>query len=236
MRLVTWNLGHRTDGNRRPDKVIQALIALEPDIVILAQRLPAAACRPLLDALAGIGLKLHLAPKAGQRNRRVLIASRLDLVPGVLETDADGDHPPPNVLHAYAPNGTLDVLGLRMPDCGDRPTSRQACWDWLLQAAATLKQRRAVLIGDFEFDANHERAGGMEHLRRLTNEGWRHAAPADGAAYWTTAGQATRLDHALLSPSIQPIDVRYALEAAGFRLAGTKDSLSDQPALVVDLQ
>jgi hypothetical protein len=76
----------------------------------------------------------------------------------------------------------------------------------------------------------------MHHLQRLTNDGWRHAVPADGAAYWTTGGQATRLDHAFLSPSIQPIDVRYALEAAGLRLAGTRDSLSEQPALVVDLQ
>jgi endonuclease/exonuclease/phosphatase family metal-dependent hydrolase len=236
MRLVTWNLGHRTNGNRHPDRVLKALTALEPDIVILAQRLHDAACGLLLAALADIGLKVQLAPRTGRRNGHVLIASRLELVPGVLEDGANGEHPPRNVLHAYAPTGTLDVLGIRMPDCGSQPTSRDACWDWLLNAAETLKHRRAVLIGDFEFGANHERAGGMDRLRRLTNEGWRHAAPAEGAAYWTTGGQATRLDHAFLSPAIQPIDVRYALEAAGFRLAGTSDSLSEQPALVVDLQ
>jgi hypothetical protein len=235
MRLVTWNLGHRANGNRHPDRVLKALIALEPDIVILAQRLQDAACRLLLAALADIGLKLQLAPRAGQRNRHVLIASRLELGPGVLDDGSNGDHRPPNVLHAYAPTGTLDVLGLRMPIAAANPPPRRML-DWLLNAAETLKHRRAVLIGDFEFGANHERAGGTDHLRRLTNEGWRHAAPDDGAAYWTTDGHATRLDHAFLSPAIQPIDVRYALEAAGFRLAGTRDSLSEQPALVVDLQ
>jgi hypothetical protein len=236
MRLVTWNLGHRANGNRHPDRVLKALIALEPDIVILAQRLQDAACGLLLAALADIGLKLQLAPRTGQRKRHVLIASRLELVPGVLDDGSNGDHRPPNVLHAYAPTGTLDVLGLRMPDRGSQPASRDACWDWLLNAAETLKHRRAVLIGDFEFGASHEHGGGTDHLRRLTNEGWRHAAPADGAAYWTTDGRTTQLDHAFLSPAIQPIDVRYALEAAGFRLAGTRDSLSEQPALVVDLQ
>lgn len=236
MRLVTWDLGCRTSGNRCPDRVIKALVALEPDIVILAQRLPDAARRALLAALAEIGLKLQLAPKAGQRNGHVVVASRLELVPGLLDAGTGSDDPPPNVLHAYAPTGTLDVLGLRMPDRGSPSSSRHACWDWLLHAAATLKHRRAVLIGDFDLDSNQERAGGLDHLQRLTQAGWRHAAPADGTAYRTADGHATRLDHAFLSPSLQSIDARYALEAAGFRLAGTKDSLADQPALVVDLQ
>jgi hypothetical protein len=216
--------------------VIKALVALEPDIVILAQRLPDAARRVLLAALAEIGLKLQLAPKAGQRNGHVVVASRLELVPGLLDAGTGSDDPPPSVLHAYAPTGALDVLGLRMPDRGSPSSSRHECWDWLLHAAATLKHRRAVLIGDFDLDSNQERAGGLDHLQRLTQAGWRHAAPADGTAYRTADGHATRLDHAFLSPSLQSIDARYALEAAGFRLAGTRDSLADQPALVVDLQ
>ena len=60
--------------------------------------------------------------------------------------------------------------------------------------------------------------------------------PTDGAGYPTAGSDEGRLDHAFLSPSIQQVDARYALAAAGFRLTGTRESPSAQPVLVVDLQ
>jgi hypothetical protein len=68
------------------------------------------------------------------------------------------------------------------------------------------------------------------------DEGWQHAVPAEGASCPSQGAQAQRLDHAFLSPSLQRVDARYAREAAGLRLSGTKDSLAERPALVVDLQ
>jgi len=235
MRLVTWNLGHRLNGGHGPDNVITALTALEPDIVILTDRLPGPARRSFLASLAGIGLTHQLAPTPGQHSGHVLIVSRLRLVPGLLKAGATRDHLPPNMLHAYAPTGVLDVLGLRSPDSESRPTTRRACWERLVRAATALKHRRAILIGDFDVDAN-ERADGTDHLRHLTDAGWKHAVSVDGSGYRTATGDAGRLDHAFLSPSIQMIDARYVLAAAGFRLTGTKGSLSVQPVLVVDLQ
>jgi hypothetical protein len=236
MRLVTWNLDHRLDGGHVPVNVITALTALEPDVVILTERLPDPARRSFLAALAGIGLTHRLAPTPGTHRSHVLIVSRLKLVPGLLEVDTDRDPTPPDMLHAYAPTGVLDVLRMRNANSRSRPNVRRAYWDWLVRAAQTLKHRRAILIGDFDVDADDERAGGMDLLRHLTDTGWQHAVPADGACYRMANGDAGRLDHAFLSPSIRKIDARYALAAAGFRLAGTKESLSDQPVLVVDLQ
>ena len=233
MRLVTWNLGHRLNGGHAPDNVITALAALEPDIVILTERLPGPARRSFLGSLAGLGLKHQLATKPGLHSSHVLVVSRLELVPGSLKAGATHDHLPPNMLHAYAPTGALDVLGMTGHDPGSQPASRRAGWAWLVSAATTLKHRRAVLIGDFDAD---ERADGIVHLRQLIDAGWKHAVPADGASYRTASSDAGRLDHAFLSPSMQKIDARYALTAAGFRLSGTKDSLSIQPVLVVDLK
>ena len=236
MRLVTWNLGQRLNGGHAPDDAITALAALEPDIVILAERLPGPARRSFLSSLAGLGLTHQLAPTPVPHGGHVVIASRLELVPGLLEARETGDHAPSNMLHAYMPSGVLDVLGLRSPDSGSRPAQRRACWDWLARAAGTLKHRRAILVGDFAIDANDERTDGIDHLRRLTDAGWKHAVPSDSAGYPATNGDAGRLDHAFLSPSLQQIDTRYALAAAGFRLTGTSQSLSDQPVLIVDLQ
>lgn len=236
MRLVTWNLGQRLNGGHAPDDAITALATLEPDIVILTERLPGPARRSFLSSLAGLGLTHQLAPTPMPRGGHVVIASRLQLVPGLLEACETGDHAPSNILHAYTPSGVLDVLGLRSPDSGSRPERRRACWEWLARAAATLKHRRAILIGDFTIGANDERSEGIDHLRRLTDTGWKHAVPSDGGGYPAVNGDTGRLDHAFLSPSIQQINARYALTAAGFRLTGTRRSLSDQPVLIVDLQ
>jgi len=233
MRLVTWNLGHRLDGGHNADDVVTALAALEPDIVILTGSLPGPARRSFLESLAGLGLKHQLAPEPGQHGSHALVASRVELVPGLLKSGATGDPLPPNMLHAYAPIGVLDVLGITSPMSGSRPARRRAGWEWVLRAASTLKHRRAILIGDFEVD---DRADGSDHLRQLIDAGWKHAVPAAGASYSTASSEAVRLDHAFLSPSIQNIDTRYALTVAGFRLTGTRDSLSNQPVLVVDVK
>jgi hypothetical protein len=236
MRLVTWKIGHRPDRHDSPDGVIEALTALEPDMVILAERLPPTGRQKLLAAMAAIGLEHQLAPEAGPRQRRMLIASRLGLVAGVLQADMSGCHRPPDVMHAYAPDGGLDVLGLRISDGGTRASTRHDSWKWLLHAAAALKHRRAVMLGDFEMDVCHDHASTQHQLRQLTDDGWQRAVQADGADYRTTGDEGLRLDHAFLSPSIQRIDARYTLAVAGIRLAGSRDALSTQPPLVVDLQ
>lgn len=236
MRLVTWNLGHRPNGTHRTDRLVTALAALAPDIAILVDPTPGADRGPLLAALAGIGLGHQLATQPGPHDGRILLASRLDMVLGSLDADAEGHAVPSSVLHAYAPTGTLDVLGLRIRGCGRRHASRAACWNWLQHAASTLKRRRAILVGDFENDAAHDAPGTKQHLRHFMDEGWQHAVPAERGAYARADGDSLHLDHAFLSPSVQRIDARYALEAAGLRLAGSKDSLSERPALVVDVQ
>lgn len=235
MRLVTWNLGHRRNGNRCPDRLAAALTALEPDIAILVDRTPGTAYERLLEALEGIGLKHQLTTAPDAHDGRVVLASRLEMVRGSLEAAAD-DQASADVLHAYAPAGTLDVVSLRVHRYGRRPSDRAARWDRLLQAASTLKPRRAILVGDFEADPAHDEPGSPRQLRRFISDGWQHASPAERAHYAAAGGDALRVDHAFLSPSLQRIDSRYALGAAGFRLAGTKDALSDQPALVVDVQ
>jgi endonuclease/exonuclease/phosphatase family metal-dependent hydrolase len=235
MRLVTWNLGHRRNGNRCPDRLVAALRALEPDIVTLVDRTPGAAHQPLLEALAAIGLGHQLTTTPSANHGRSLLASRLEVAHGSLGTGT-GEHMPSDVLHAYAPTGVLDVVSLRIPGSGRPPPARDACCNWLLHAAATLKHRRAILIGDFEADSTHREPGSPCQLRRFISEGWQHAVPPEGASYSTGNQDATRIDHAFLSPSLQHIGTRYALEVAGLRLAGSRDSLAEQPPLVVDLQ
>jgi len=235
MRLVTWNLGHRRNGNRRPDRFVAALNSLEPDIAVLVDRTPGDAGSELLAALADIGLSHQLRGELDARGARVLLCSRLEMVPGSLDTDSAGATPA-DALHAYSPTGLLDVVSLPRCRHDGGPASHATCWNWLLEATATLKQRRSIVFGDLQDDPTDADAGSSHPVRHFIRQGWQHAMPTEGASYSTTGGHALVVDHAFLSPSLQRIDAHYAMGAAGFRLAGSKDSLSERPALVVDLQ
>ncbi len=236
MRLVTWKPGPGLEGGSVSDNVITALKDLEADVVILTQHLTADARRSLLASLADIGLMHQLAPTPRRNGGDVLIASRLKLEPGRREASAIGDHPPVNMLHAYAPSGLLDVLGLEASGSRSRPEARRAGWEWLMRAAGSLKDRRAVLIGSFDVDVHDEQTGDIDHLRYLIGSGWKHAVPASGASYPILNGDPGTHDEAFLSPSLQKINSRYVLPEADCRGGGTKAQQSRQPALVVDLQ
>ena len=232
MRLVTWNLGHRRNGNRCPDRFVAALAALQPDIVSLVDRTHGAACQQLLEALEGIGLRHRLMGGPEPHGGQAMLASRLDIVRGSAGagTDAPGAR---HALHVYVPAGELDVVspGVRPPR-----SPREESWDWLHRTASALKERRTVFIGDFESDSAHDGPDDVRHLHRFISEGWQHAVPAEGAARLTVGRDALHVDHAFLSPSLQRIETRYELGASGSGPAGSGVRLFERPALVVDLQ
>ena len=176
-----------------------------------------------------------LATAPGAHDGSVTLASRLEMVPGSLDT-CTTDGMPSHLLHAYARGGDLDVISLTTGRNGRGAPARQAGWDWLQRAASTLKQRRTILIGDFASGADDAGPGHSPPLRRFISEGWQHAMPTEGASCSTGSEHAVGVDHAFLSPLLQRIDTHYALGAAGVRLAGTKDSPSERPVLVVDVQ
>lgn len=235
MRLVTWSLGHRRNGDHCPDGMVAALTELDPDIAIVTDHARRAARTPLLAALARAGLRHCLATAPGPHRGSMLLASRRELEPGTLDARGDGAPMRPNLLHVRAPAGALEVIGLSIHDCGDEPGARAACWDWLRRAATLLRQRRAVLIGNFAPGTAGPPNGDAQQFRGLVHQGWQCALPASGPSA-PAGGGTLRLDQALLSPSVQRIDARYALAAAGLRLSGAQGSPSEQPVLVVDVQ
>ena len=112
MRLVTWNLGQRRNGKRRPDRLVAALASIEPDIVVLVDRTPGTATQQLCAALARIGLGRQVTPDPGASDRRVVVASRMQLEPGSRGEGTAG-HASSDALHVHVPAGTLDLVCLR---------------------------------------------------------------------------------------------------------------------------
>jgi len=54
-------------------------------------------------------------------------------------------------------------------------------------------------------------------------------------SYFGTNGSRSAVDHILCNGGCELADARYVIEAGGWRLAGTKDALSDHAALLADI-
>jgi hypothetical protein len=69
----------------------------------------------------------------------------------------------------------------------------------------------------------------------MAENGWTHAAPAEGASYWTPRGDPRRLDHAFASPGLAVRKAEYVAAIDGYVLAGTREALSDHAALLLEV-
>jgi len=200
--------------------VAEALLALEPDWLILTEYVEHDSHLSFFNCLAESGIRHKLVSDYVPKNNRVVVASRSEIIPGAIRGPAIGESVPSNILHVASPAGDIDVLGVRLPDYSKQPAIRRAWWDWFETTAASLVDRPTIIAGDFNTDAGYSKARCGDRLERLVRAGWQHAAPATGSSYWTLNGLGKRIDHAFVSKHFRILEARYVTESAGHRLVG----------------
>jgi endonuclease/exonuclease/phosphatase family metal-dependent hydrolase len=259
MRIVAWNVDHRSLPRRRPlkEEAVDALASLMPDVVVLTEYVEREEHHTggpeeythqfLCDELARRGLRHHaLSPaapfspvKQAPLPNRVLIASRgpLELVP----LDGVSGLAPPwaviNHLHVSLVQVGVEIIGLRVPYY-ESPREWDDYWKWFAERFEPLADRRAVIIGDFNGDPGRARSKGDKLFKSfLGDTKWQVPVPAGEWSYWGRADQkASALDHALVAPSLRLRSAYYAIEEGGPRLFGpSKNWLSDHAPLVLDI-
>jgi endonuclease/exonuclease/phosphatase family metal-dependent hydrolase len=235
MKILAWNVNHRTQRKPVPRGVIEVIAALAPDLVVLTEYVPSATHETVVEALGGLGLtETRLSVRAGKSNR-VLVASRWRLMDGEIQAPEIHTCVPSNALHVCLPERGIEVLGMRVPDFSPQPAIRRACWDWLVQTAWDVASRPFVIIGDMNVDPKYPRARCGDRLAHIVDAGFTHASPPDGASFWTPSGHGVRIDHAFVSKHFSVTSAEYVTEAAGHLLVGRRDALSDHAALVVEI-
>jgi endonuclease/exonuclease/phosphatase family metal-dependent hydrolase len=176
----------------------------------------------------------------------VLIASRTRIKKrDEFHPPAGDPHAPTNMLHVHHFESGIDVFGIRVA-IYDTAAERRQVWDWLAEpVAASLRSRRSVIIGDMNVNPELQRRDRafVERFRAVAS-GWQHAAPVDGASFWSKSEAGivpTRLDHALVSPLLGVREARYVTRTASYALVEPSDprnrqlALSDHAALIVDV-
>ena len=237
MRIVAWNINSRARSKAFRDGFVEALTALEADLVVLTEYLTHDSHEVALEKLGQAGLRHRLSTEPTPGENQVLILSRWGLTRGEITGPPISGSVPSNVLHAHVPEAGLDVLGMRMPDLGKWPQLRRAWWDWLESMAEQCVSRPFLIAGDFNTASTYPKARCGDRPARLIAGGWRHAAPSDGASYYTLRNEPKCIDHAFVTEHFQIRQARYVTQSAGHRLIGKPaEALSDHAALVVDLE
>jgi endonuclease/exonuclease/phosphatase family metal-dependent hydrolase len=236
MLIATWNLNHRAGTRRFRLEAVNAIAALQADVMVLTEYYPqehhSAFCANLSDA----GWPYSLASETeGEVANRVLIASRLPLEPLVITPPTFDRQFPPNILSVTIPTARLRLIGLRIPaynTAKDRPYVL-AAWDWLEATMRGLHDAPTVVLGDLNANPTSTTARGGEHFRRILDAGWHRGTPAGSASsYFGTNGRRSQVDHILCNGGRGFADVRYVIEAGGWRLADGEGALSDHAALL----
>jgi endonuclease/exonuclease/phosphatase family metal-dependent hydrolase len=243
LHLAAWNLNHRTGKKAIPPGVIDAIAALDIDVLVLTEFVDGDHHARFKDALRDIGLKhLAVSVKASRQNQ-VLMAAREPLAEeGGLPLPGHTESATTNWLHRRLPSLHLEVVGFRAPMYLDAD-DRLGYWRQVEEIARIARDRPVIFLGDFRCDPHTDTRPCAALFPRLTADGFNLAQPKGDWSYHAPgkdSREGTRVDHAITTPALRITDARYLYRAGRHTLAGPAighgDALSDHALLSIRLQ
>ena len=196
MRIIAWNVNHRTRAKSIPPDLAPGLASLHPGAIVLTEYVPGTDHEGLCAQLGALGfLHMHMSRLSPGHNQ-VLIATRTPSRRGALRLGDPTPNADCNILHVHLEQEGLDLVGFRVPAYSD-VDNRRKYWRRFAKRVGPFLDERIVLTGDFNTHLGRNRCVGAEELRRLRNSGWQLITPA-GGSYCGSKGNATPIDHALV--------------------------------------
>jgi exonuclease III len=234
MRIVSWNLGHQTQ--ERPLKAVffPAIRALCPDVLILNEYVDGISRTRMKTSLATIGLAHLAVSESIKGHNQILIASRHALALGALKGPQTSDASVSNFLHVHIPDVGLELVGLRAP-AYSAAAEKVAYWASLSETVAGTLKAPIVYIGDLNADPESARTPGGRALAALEKSGWQIPRPVGEWSYRSSRAH-SRIDHAIVAPSIAVDSATYSPLVDSFLCAGTARELYDHAPLLVEIE
>ena len=234
MKILTWNLNHRTRSRAVPPQITAVIKALEADIAVFTEYVEGKSHKCFIHELKDIGLPHVISTHHIKGENQVLIASRCRIRNGNINPPAIAPSVPSNMLHVICEDKGFEILGLRIPDYSRQPSLRRQCWEWILECAESLKSHPFIMIGDFNTDPIYPSSKCGDRIKDMVHSGWHHALPISGSSYQGPTGLEKRLDHGFFTEHFEIQEVEYVKKVNGISLMGKKGALSDHAALLID--
>jgi hypothetical protein len=218
---------------------MQVLESQDLDVVVLTEVMPTDGAEPLRDQLTALGMSMcAYAPR-----ERVVIAAKGPIEAGDFTACELTPATRPNFRHVRIPNMGLEIIGIRVPMFGGYAGAKRKYWEWFDGQAEVWQSRRLVAIGDLNVDPRHSKRMGGRSLAALGKRGWHISDPAEPWSHpfrhpeGTPPTAGSRLDHALVSPSLKLRSAKYVTEWDGkVMVQARKPRLADHALLVVEVE
>jgi hypothetical protein len=191
-----------------------------------------------LKALRSGGLARVLLTAKTKGENQVLIASREGFDEGALRAPAIYSSVPLNALHIKFQGTGLNVLGFRMPSGKQFDAQfRRPTWDWLIEAAAHLRDKPSVVIGDFNTAPGDPASKCGDYIDRMSQMGWIHR-PEVGCSYRHSSGSERQIDHCFVSPKVKVLhaEYRWDFQKVAPDAALGKIGIPDHAMLIAELE
>lgn len=235
MKIVAWNLNHRTREVPISSDCVRAIAALRTDVLVLTEYVHGPSRPDFFVQLGRIGFAHISVSKKHHGQNQVLVATRSRHTIGGIDPPVVDECSEGNFLHVALPAVGFELVGLRAPAYRSSADLKRY-WAALESVIDASARRRIVYVGDFNTDPFARRDAGARTIRALLESGWGLPRPRGEWSYVSSSGRTTsRIDYALLSPGLKATLARYCTQIYGVRLAGPSGlgAVSDHAALVV---
>ena len=235
MRIVSWNINHRTRARSVSREVPEGLASLDPDVIVLTEYVPGSDHEGLCGHLGALGFpNIHISALSPGHNQ-VLIATRSPSQRGRLRLGEPTPNADCNFLHVHLELEQLDLVGFRVPAYSDGKRKAEY-WRRFTKRVRPLVNHRIVLAGDFNTHIGRKGCPGAQELRGFRDAGWQLITPGGNGSYCGPKGKISPIDHALVGQKLTVNNAEYIAEKGIFRFGGTPAAaMSDHAVLAVEV-
>lgn len=237
MKIVAWNLNHRTIEKPIPPEALRFFTAIDADMVVLNEFVDGASRASFKEELSNIGYpNQQVSAKRGKQNQ-IFIASKVAISPGDLIPPQQDDAAITNFLHVIINDSGVEVVGIRAPAYKSF-SERQSYWRELATTMQSASSRRIVFLGDVNYDPFQGIAASVSEIRFDLASTYSIPNPQGDWSYISLDEKSrTRIDHAIVGERLKVIGAEYISTFNGITLAGGHDSgaITDHAVLALSL-
>ena len=238
LKIISWNLNHRTIEKPIPNEIAMFFEEYKPDIIALNEYVDGESRNEFKQELTELGY-FHqlLSPKVGRQNQ-IFIASKNEITLGDIHAPDFTDPAKTNFLHVTMEETDLELVGFRAPFY-KLASERNAYWKQVSEKIAGVSKRQILFLGDINYDPFKGASNSAPEIEFDLAGSFRIPNPEGEWSFISIDGKnKSRIDHAIVSDGVNVSNVKYLTVYNGITLAGSKSdsAITDHAVLSVDVE
>ena len=238
MKIISWNLNHRTIEKPIPDDIVIFFEQYAPDIIVLNEYVDGESRNKFKQKLKELGYSHQLlSPKVGRQNQ-IFIASKNEIILGDISAPDFTEPARTNFLHVTMAETNLELAGLRAPFY-KLARERKAYWKQVSEIMAGVSKRQILFLGDINYDPFMNGSITEPDIKFDLVGSFRIPNPEGEWSFISIDGKnKSRIDHVIVSESVKASNVKYLTAYNGITLAGSKSdsAITDHAVLSIEVE